>query len=225
MQTRKVVAVVAVVAAVCLLVAGTGYGQSAKSMAMVSSATLINATPDTGGWQTVLVSNIKTANQKNLFIDAALECGIYTRTLARSKGGNKDTSTAAAVIQVRVLVDNVPARPGNVVYAMRYQQLSATLEGMIASCLTVDPLTGSIILDPDCVTPEEIELIQETMSANSFNFVADVTSGDHILKIQARIQSEADAGAGEAEAWGMVGWGGVTVEEVRLVKGLDWYFD
>jgi hypothetical protein len=143
----------------------------------------------------------------------------------KSKGGTKDTSTATATIEVRVLIDGTtPAAPGTVVYAERMQQLDATLEGIIGSCITQDPVTGAITVDYDCATPEEIELIQQTMSANSFNFVADVDAGTHTVQVQARISSTTGVDTGEAEAKGLVGMGAVTVEEVRMVKDQPWDF-
>ena len=49
----------------------------------------------------------------------------------------------------RVLVDGEMAYPGAVVFASRSQTLSATLEGQISKCLSVDELTGNIVLDKD----------------------------------------------------------------------------
>jgi hypothetical protein len=38
-----------------------------------------------------------------------------------------------------------------------------------------------VIVDPNCVTPEEIQLVLKTMSANSFNFIEeDLNSGDSV---------------------------------------------
>ena len=121
------------------------------------------------------------------------------------------------------LVDGNVVAPGIVTYAARTQTLSATLEGAIAGCLTiVTNLDGSlsIVLDEDCVTPEEIELILNTLSAHSFDFVAvDVPQGVHTIALQARISSSTSVQEGTASATGLVGKGTVTVESVRLVKG------
>jgi hypothetical protein len=76
--------------------------------------------------------------------------------------------------------------------------------------------------DPDCVTPEELELILETMDAASFNFVGiDIAQGVHTVAVQARIDTAGSAEQGEFEAKGTVGKGSMTVESVRLIKGED----
>ena len=190
---------------------------SSKVSAKTANLTLIPATTATtgpGGWVDVLTNNIKTSNQKDLFIGVSLEVGLYTRTLVKSKGGVSDTSSADAMVQVRVLVDGQQAEPGAVVFGRRIQTLSATLGG-----LTVDPTTGSIILDPTQYLPEEIDLILRTLDAASFNFVAtNVPQGVHKVTIQARITSETSAQQGLAQAEALVGKGSMTVESVRLIK-------
>src|SRR5947207_5809662 len=162
------------------LAAVSGYAQtsqpSSKVTAKTSALALLDYTKGTGGWQTLFSNTIKTANQKDLFISASFEVGLYTQTLVSSKGMVKDTSTADAKVQVRVVLDGTRVvEPGNVVYGRRKQTLSATLEGAIAGCLgfstNVDG-TVSMVVDPLCVLPETIELILETMDAASFNFVA-----------------------------------------------------
>jgi hypothetical protein len=113
--------------------------------------------------------------------------------------------------------------PGTVTYAARTQTLSATLEGAIAGCLTTvnnPDGTTSIILDPNCVTPEEIELILSTLNAASFNFVtSNVPVGDHMISLQARISSTASAENGTASAKGLVGKGTMIVQIVRAARG------
>src|SRR5262249_48942924 len=144
--------------------------------------------PITTDWQTVLEQNIKMANNHDLLINAAFEVGLYTATTVSSKNMVTDTATATASVKVRALVDGVEAAPGEVVYGKRTQQLSATLEGAIAGCLSI--LTNSagglqIVLNTNCVQPEVIGLIQDTVSANSFVFGAlNQSSGFHNVKIQ-----------------------------------------
>jgi hypothetical protein len=204
----------------------TGHAQnglpSSKVTAKTSRVTLIPQTTGTSGWQTVLANTIKTANQKDLFVGASLEVGLFTLTQAKSKNLQTDTSLAEADVQVRVLVDGVEAEPGPVVFGRRSQTLSATLEGAIAGCLTlVTNLDGSvsIVVDPDCVTPETIQLILDTLDAASFNFVAiDVPVGVHTVSVQARIQTTTSVESGTATAEAVVGKGTMTVESVRLIK-------
>ncbi len=106
---------------------------------------------------------------------AFFEVGLYTQTTVSSKNMTTDTSTATAAVKVRVVVDGNPAAPGEVVYGKRTQTLSATLDGAIAGCPSI--ITNSsgglqIILNTNCAQAETIELIQDTMTANSFSFGA-----------------------------------------------------
>lgn len=225
---KRIIQILAASALIIPLMVGTAQGQnqpSAKVTAKTASITLLPETTGTGDWQTVLANNIKTANQKDLFITAAFEVGLFTQTQVLSKLMQRATSTAVASVQVRVLVDGRPAEPGTVVYGRRLQQLSATLEGAIAGCLSLATnLDGSIsiVLDPDCVVPEEIELILRTMDAASFSFVAsDVPQGIHTVSVQARIDTEGSTTSGSFSATGTVGKGSVTVESVRMIKGED----
>src|SRR2546425_2857559 len=147
---------------------------SAKVTAKTANLVLLPETTGTGGWQTLLANTMKTANQKDLFIGASFEVGLYTRTLVRSKNLVPDTSIAKGNVEVRVLIDGRAGEPGTVVFGRRSQTLTATLEGAIGGCLSlVTNLDGSvsIIVDPFCVTPEEIELILSTLDAATFNFV------------------------------------------------------
>ena len=213
------------------LAAVSGYAQnsqpSSKVTAKTANLTLLPATTTQGQWQTVLANSIKLANNKDLFVSAAFEIGLYTDTLVRSKLMVSDTSTATARVKVRVVLDlNTPAarviEPGEVVYGRRSQTLSATLEGAIAGCLSiVTNLNGSlsIVLDEACVQPEVIDLILDTMDAASFNFVAvDVPVGVHTVSVQAQIDTSGTVQNGTFEARALVGKGAVTVESVRLIK-------
>jgi len=199
-------------------------GPSAKVTAKTSALNLIHATTGTNDWATIsgFANTIKTANQKDLFIGVSLEVGLYTRTLVKSKNLVSDTSTAHSSVEIQVLVDGKAAEPGSVVYGRRSQTLTATLEGAIASCLSIVTNANgslSIVLDPDCVTPEEIELILDTMDAATFNFVAvDVPQGLHDISVQARIIAGAEVQTGSASATATVGKGTLTVESVRLIK-------
>jgi hypothetical protein len=120
-----------------------------------------------------------------------------------------------------VLVDGAEAAPGVVTFCKRTQELSATLQGLIDGCLSVDDL-GNVILDEECLLPEEIELLLDTMSANTFNFLnADAGVGPHNIEVQARIDLGSSAQEGSAEARATLGKGSLTVEEVRLIQGED----
>jgi len=203
-----------------------GY-PSAKATCKVANITLIDGSTQED-WTTLLSNQIKTANQKDLFIDVSFECGLYTQTLVRSKGAVKDTSMAEAIVKVQVLVDGVAAFPGEVVFSKRTQTLSATLQGIISGDALVlvdtddDGIPDTIQIDEELLTPEEIELILDTMAANSFNFVLnDLTAGVHTVEVQARIDTTTDVDEGTASATATIGKGTVTVESVRMIKDED----
>jgi hypothetical protein len=209
-----------------------------------SNVSLIPYTTSTSGWTDVLgdwnpvgarVVSIHTSEQKDLIFGASFECGLYTSTRVKSSGGIESTSYASAGVRVRIIVDpGTPseriAEPGSdptplnnqddtgVTYCSRKQTLSAKLQGIIGNlaCFpggVFDPTA------PGCVlTDEEIELVLETLDANSFFFILDnLGAGDHNIVVQARIDTAVSSYDAEAKA--LVGKGAVTVEEVRLVKG------
>jgi len=116
------------------------------------------------------------------------------------------------------------AFPRAVTFNEREQTLSAKFMGIFTGeCLIVDPDTGEVTLNYTCLEPEELELILDTMSANSFNFVvADLTPGNHIITVEAAIIANGAAEEGEFEAKAMIGQGSVTIELVRMVKAEDY---
>jgi len=210
---------VAVLTILALAGGATAQSQpSSKVTAKVGNIAILDATELE--WTTILANNIKTPNQKDLFIDVSMECGLYTKTLVKS-AGSKDTAKAEAGVYVQVLVDGVPAYPGEVVFCRRTQELTALFGGIMESCTDLNG-DGVITYDECTWTPEELELVLDTMNANSFNFILDdLTSGVHTVEVQARISSVAEAGAGVAVAKATIGKGSMTVEEVRLIQNED----
>jgi hypothetical protein len=126
---------------------------NAKGSSAITSNVLLEATDMTHSWDPVLSTIIQVASQKELVFDVALQCGLYTDTLVRSKGGTKDTSTAEVAIDVRVKLQKlnndgtlgVPklAYPEHVIYAKRAQTLMAKFQGIFQKCeeevLVIDP--------------------------------------------------------------------------------------
>jgi hypothetical protein len=187
----------------------------------------LGAAKTTSPWQTIMSGSMKTSSQKDMIVTASMEVGLYTRTLVSSKNGTSDTSSALAGVEVCVVMDEgTPnertAYPGTVVMGRRSQQLTAVFQGLIDGCLTTDPLTGSVIIDPLCVRPETLELVLDTMNANSFTFALDdMGSGVHTMKVKARMVMNTTVQTGDVEARCTIGKGSMMVEEVRLLKGLD----
>jgi hypothetical protein len=169
-------------------------------------------------WTTILSNTIKMASQKDLLVNVSLVSSLFTSTTVNSKNGITDTQSATAGVQVQVLLDGAPVPPGPVVFAKRVQTLSATLQGIISGALTTDA-TGNIIINPALVTPEQITLILQTMSANSFEFIqGNVAVGMHTVQVQVMINTSSTT---TASANALVGPGTFSAEEVRLVKGTE----
>jgi hypothetical protein len=145
---------------------GNAYAEvpSSKGSAAISNATLIEATAKTNSWDPVLSTIIQVAQDKELVFDVALQCGLYTDTLVRSKGGDKDTSTAMASIDVRVKLQRLNndgtlgepffAHPDQVTYARRAQTLMAKFQGIFQQCEewaeVPDPYNGG--MREECVS-------------------------------------------------------------------------
>jgi hypothetical protein len=90
-------------------------------------------------------------------------------------------------------------------------------------CLIVDPDTGAVSINYTCLEPEELDLILNTMSANSFNFVvADLTPGNKVITVEVKIIANGAAEEGKYEAMAMIGQGSVVIETVRMVKAEDY---
>lgn len=196
---------------------------SAKVTANVGNIKQVDAG---AGWVKIMENGIKTANAKDLFVDVSLECGLTTDTFVSSKVLARAKAVAEAVVSVKVELDGAPILPGDVTFARREQTLIAHFAGDLTAC--IDPNTGTIdISDPNCIAPEDLQLILDTMSANSFNFIApDVSVGSHTLSVYAKVvvveTTETEVYA-TADAWAhaYVGKGSVTVEEVRMIKDED----
>jgi len=235
---RKLIAVLFIAVLGCA-VSSAQTVTGAKSTVQVADLTLVDWSAGQP-WTTILGHPnranpnsvlIKMSEQKELLFSVSLECGLYTQTLVKSSGGTKDTSSAQATVQVRVLVDGntaTPAFPGPVTFCERFQQLSAKLQGIIENLACFvdadnDPATPPVF-DPNapgCVlTLEEIELVLRTLNANAFFFILpDVGVGTHNIEVQARIATLGSAQLGSWDAKALIGKGAVVVENHRLAKG------
>jgi hypothetical protein len=312
---RKLLGTALAALAIVGLMAGTSFAADqpgSKTGARMSSSVLIEATQKTESWDPIMIATLKVPEQKELVFNVAIQCGIWTRTLASSKGGNKDKSTAEASVHVRVKVEdedgnvifagpseelgssiydpNDPTHtgPAGVTFCSRVQELSATFQGIFqtedtfsayivtvdanddgdlgetvrdcdagdtcelllvvtvdgdnsgnlgetvtscpdgdqceakifaGTCLSQDPNSGAIILDLECLEPEEVELVLHSLNANAFNFVApNLSSGVYTATVEVEITSSTNVQEGEAEAMALVGLGSVIVDQVRFIQ-------
>ncbi|MGD8764474.1 MAG: hypothetical protein PVG87_19365 [Desulfobacteraceae bacterium] len=200
---------------------------SSKSAVATSDIMLIESTTETQSWDPILITSIKVPEQKDLVFHVSMECGLYTNTHVKSKGGKEDTSTAEATIKVRVRVNDEngnlfmyagPAGENGIVFASRSQELMAKFGGI----LTNDSITcneNGCIIDYTKVTDEELRLILSTMTANAFNFLApNLSSGIYEIVVEAEISSAGSADAGSFDAYATIGLGSLVVDEIRMVK-------
>jgi hypothetical protein len=171
---------------------------------------------------------IKVSNgDSSLLIGGSLESSILTNTLTTSGGTGKNSASAGGSIVVTMLVDgarapvgctsNCPigvAYPPIVTYNERQQTLNTTL-GNICT-VTVGVAT--------CTSPQSIQLILSTTSANSFNFVVPgLAGGTHTITLSVAVSTNATASSlsAGAEATAAVGVGSLTAQVVKTQTPFD----
>jgi hypothetical protein len=184
--------------------------------AVIGAAAAGAGVVDGEGFTRVLSSELKNSGTpKDLVIGLSFETSLFTMTMVKSKGGDKSTSTADAEIEMYVLVDGKMAAPGIVTFDRRYQELWASLGGVL-SCAD-DNADGIISFDECDLTEEEIGLILDTKSAHTFNFLADnIGSGSHTIEAYARLSKDGSVeGMGATDASATLGKGTLSVWEVH----------
>jgi hypothetical protein len=199
-----------------LTLSQNSFAQSAKSSVAVGNVNILKGT--SMAYSTIMSTIIRTSSQKDLSMNVSLECGLLTRTKVSSKNGISDTSSASASVKVRVLVDGKVAKPGEVVFCRRTQELSATFGGIYSNCTDANG-DGIISLTECTLDPESVSLMLDTMNANAFNFILDnMGSGSHKVEVQAQIDSGTNVQLGSADANASIGKGSIDVEEIRLIR-------
>jgi hypothetical protein len=197
----------------------------------------------------VMGSTVKISNSQSLFANASLVTGLYTNTQVSTKpsktsgGTNTSTATATGGVYLRaVLLDGPGGNP------VMYGYPASVCDGTILGCSGSGPTSG-VILDArvqtltqalsDCVVnvtvggiagsgtcdfTSTIQLILQTTSAHSYNFIfPSVGVGTYYMSIQAAADSGAvvPAGSGSAVGGAAYGLGSLTVESVRMVQGFS----
>ncbi|WP_432474645.1 hypothetical protein [Amphritea sp. HPY] len=184
--------------------------------AVIGAAAAVAGLVDADGYTKVLSTTLKNSGTpKDLVIGLSFETQLFTMTMVQSKGGNKSTSTADAMIEMYVTVDGVEAAPGNVVFDKRYQELWAKLGGVMDCADSNDD--GIISFDECTLTEEEIGLILDTTAAHTFNFLSyDIGSGSHTIEAWARLSKGGSVvGSGDTGASASLGKGTLSVWEVH----------
>lgn len=157
---------------------------------------------------TILDTFIKTSSPQDAIISVSLECSlvtdVFSSTISDHPDGYTATGEARAKIVVWVEVDGVPVTIAN-----------DDEDGRITFC---DRLHRQEISDIDEDTGNfTIRQLQETMSANAFNwFALDLGSGVHHVAVKATIEADNTEGS---FAQGAIGKRTVVVEPVRFPTG------
>lgn len=195
------------------------------------------------GWTKIFEKDIKTPAGKDLFINVSLECGLTTDTTVMSRELARAVAEAEAVVEVRVLLDgnpvavnaNQPDPDTDITFARRKQTMIAEFAGDFSDRMTVDE-TGKVMVDLTCVDYETLQLILDTMPANSSNFIVpDLVANLQTVAIEAKLSYKADGNLiqeeidseiydmakGWAAARAYLGNGSVNIETVRMIKGED----
>ncbi len=219
---------------------------SAQATNPCTQANSVGATE--GVWYNVMVSQIKTSNIADLFVVPSLVTGLYTNTTVKGNStGSTSTAVGEGTVKVRALLDpsgdttqgdagcqdtavdnpcggtaGFPDQKGaGVTFDQRIQVLSANLGfifgGAGSACLT----------NIASCTPEQIQLILDTTSAHSFNYIfLNVGTGTHTLVIQAQVDTSntssfTNGNGGISLSNAVFGLGSLTIDSVRLVNSFS----
>jgi hypothetical protein len=167
-------------------------------------------------------------------VNASLITGLLTNTTVTSNGGKQSSATATGSVEVGIMIDGIfapngqylsggtYAYPGLLGFDTRSQTLTATLGQALTGCTIV-----SGIVQCTNLTDEQIQLILDTTSAHSFQFILPnvgvaPNSAPHRLDVVARVSSSTlSGGLGSALASACYGAGTLTVDAVRLGHGFS----
>lgn len=211
----------------------------------------------TNGWIKIMEKPLKVSASQSIFVSPSLVTGLYTRTRTKTTTptlpDTLNTSEAVAMggVYLRAQVvdeaDNVVAvgaplslctgdpapygcvKPGadddwGVILNSRVQTLSQSLSNCV-----VDVQVGETVYTGSCSFTSIIDLILNTTSAHTFNFIfenlgANQGSGIYKIQILAAVASGAEVtegSSGAAVGAAVFGLGSMTAEKVRLVHGFE----
>ena len=150
----------------------------------------MGGTPNAGGLSggkatPVLDTYIKTPNSQftTLLITPSLVTGLFTNTAVTQ---DMQSSAVSAAVRVSVTLDGNPVAPQTsatgIIYDQRFQQLSANTFDEFMTCSVMN----------NC----SIDLVESTLAAHSFNFVApNVGGGNHHLQVSWKFDCTDNTGA------------------------------
>lgn len=192
-----------------------------------------------GEWIEIMAKPMKLSNSQSLFVSPSLVSGLYTQTRTKTQDGSTSTAQAMGAVYLRAVLTpanggaDIIAAPlnlcntslfgcadpqGNAKWGVVLDSRIQTLTQDISACtVLVDGVSGT------CDFTSIIDLILNTASANTFNFIfPNVGQGTYTVKIYAAVGSDAEViGSGSAVGAAAFGLGSMTVESVRLVHDFE----
>jgi hypothetical protein len=198
----------------------------------------VPVTPD--NFAQIMTATMKVSNSQSLFVSPSLVTGLYTNTKTKTSSGGSSTATAEGAVFLRVVLRDpntnavvqiadpiadctdqilgcVKDTNGSygVVLDSRVQTLSQTLSNCV---VTIAGATGG-----SCNFDSTLQLILQTTSAHSFNFIfPNVGVGTYTISVEAAVNTSATvSGTGTAIAGAAYGLGSLTAESVRMVHGFS----
>jgi hypothetical protein len=167
-----------------------------------------------GGGGTLLNTSIKTPNSQftTLLITPSLVTGLFNNTAITQ---DMPSSANSAAVVLTVTLDGHPVAPEtaaspSVTYDQRFQQLSSNIFSQLVTCSAMN----------NC----SVDLVESTLAAHSFNFVApNVGGGTHNLKVEWAFACTDNTGADTPcsqaymanTAGACAGPGTITVQQVK----------
>ena len=211
-----------------LLVGGSALAQSARYTVRLPELLLLPdvSTPTanktaSGEWKDVLHTTLSTGQKKNFAMQVSLEAGLHTPVPPRGEPASADGGSARGLLEVRVLVDGSPVKPGAITLAESPRHLLTRLGDVLRSCADTDA-NGTLVLDECVLTGEEQRRVLEGLEDYALSFALDdIAPGTHELRVQARVSVSTQGATGSVSAGAWIGRGSVSLEEVRLVKSFD----
>jgi len=188
-----------------------------------------SANSQSSGLISVMTTTLANSQSASYLLNASLVTGLLTNTTVSSNGGSKSSGSATGSVQVGVIVDGnfdssgrylsggTYAYPGLLSFDTRTQTLTATLGQALTGCTVV-----SGIVQCTGFTQQQIQLVLDTTSAHSFEFVLPnvgvaPNSAPHRIDVVAQVSSSTlSSGLGSALASACYGAGSLIVDAVRL---------
>jgi len=195
MQHSKLI-VLGIILALAVLASPLALAQSSGNFASAITTTqceinTVGGTANAGGLSggsphQMLDTTIKTPNSQftTLLITPSLVTGLFTNTEVTQ---DMESSAVSAAVKVSVTLDGNPVAPAttatpSIIYDQRFQQLSTNVFQQMMTCSAMN----------NC----SIDLVESTLAAHSFNFVApNVGGGNHHLQVTWKFDCTDNTGA------------------------------